>query len=510
MPFPPVSPSKICARIKALRFVLPIAIAVVSLSTAVHAQFGASLRGTVADATGAVIPGATVTLTNKGTNETKKAVSDGSGIYTFNALAPGDYRVVAERDGFQKKEVSQVVLIPEQPNALDIQLQVGSAQLTVTVNGSAAPLLDTDTATVSSTISSDQIQHMPSYNRDVFQLAQLTPGVFGDASQGSGGGSLALPGNQGPGGSSSGSAGIFQTENGPQIQTRGGQYETNGITIDGISTVSAVWGGTSVITPSEDSVGDMKIVSNSYDASVGRFSGGQIQVTTKSGTNSLHGSLFFKASRPGLNAYQRWNGVGSDVSGTPASRGLNKDDTRTNNDGGSLGGPIWKNRIFAFFNFEQSPQSDSTTAQAWYETSEFDTSGAEPSSIASSYLTYKGEGVAASSVIAETCASIGLTQGKNCAAVTGGLDVGSPMKNVALGTQDPTWSSSNSPGVGGGLDGVPDLAFYNTVNPTTISQQQYNGRLDAQATQNDHASFAIYWVPTTTLVSGITSSPLHC
>ena len=177
-----------------------------------------------------------------------------------------------------------------------------------------------------------------------------------------------MPGNQGPGGSGSSSSGIFSTENGPQIQTRGGQYETNGITIDGISTVSAVWGGTSVITPSEDSVGDMKIVSNSYDASVGRFSGGQMQVTTKAGTNSLHGSLFFKASRPGLNAYQRWNGVGSEHAGTPASRGLNKDDTRTNNDGGSLGGPIWKDRIFAFFNFEQSPQANSTTSQAWYET----------------------------------------------------------------------------------------------------------------------------------------------
>ena len=85
--------------------------------------------------------------------------------------------------------------------------------------------------------------------------------------------------------------------------------------IDGISTVSAVWGGTSIITPSEDSVDNLKVVSNSYDAENGRFSGAQIQVSTKSGTNQLHGSAFFKASRPGLNAYQRWNGVGSDQTG---------------------------------------------------------------------------------------------------------------------------------------------------------------------------------------------------
>ena len=116
------------------------------------------------------------------------------------------------------------------------------------------------------------------------------------------------------------------------------------------------------------------MVSNSYDAEVGRFSGGQIQVTSKSGTNEVHGSAFFKASRPGLNAYQRWNGLGSDVAGTAASRGLNRDESRFNNYGGSLGGPFWRNRIFGFFNYETSPYSASSTAQGWYETSQFDSS----------------------------------------------------------------------------------------------------------------------------------------
>src|SRR5581483_10897833 len=110
------------------------------------------------------------------------------------------------------------------------------------------------------------------------------------------------------------------------------------------------------------SVSNVKVVSNSYDAESGRFSGGQIQVTSKSGTNDLHGSLFFKASRPGLNAYQRWNGLGSNHAGDAASRGVNRDENRFNNYGGSLGGPIWKNKIFAFFNVETSPLSASTTA----------------------------------------------------------------------------------------------------------------------------------------------------
>src|SRR6202034_1526213 len=285
---------------------------------------------------------------------------------------------------------------------------------------------------------------MPSFNRDVFQLAQLAPGVFGDASQQAGGGAFNLPGNQGPGGTPGGSGGIFSTENGPQIQSAGGQYETNSVTIDGISTVSAVWGGASVITPSEDSVQDMKIVSNSYDAENGRFSGAQIQVTSKGGTNNLHGSAFFKASRPGLNAYQAWNGLGSDQPGTPEQRGLNRNDARFNNYGGSLGGPIWKNKIFAFFNWETSPLTEVGTAQGWYETSQFDSSAAPAGSVAATYLSFPGNAVSASGIIPRSCSSIGLVQQApgvvgNCNAIgpngSQGLDIGSPLKN-GVGLRD--------------------------------------------------------------------------
>jgi hypothetical protein len=467
------------------------------LLPAARAQFRGSIRGVVNDPQGALIPGATVTLTNTETNEKRISTSDGSGIYNFNALPPGHFQITVEKQGFQTQVVEDYQIIPEQPNALNLQLQLGQASQTVTVNGSEVAVLDTETASLSGTISSNQIQHLPSYNRDVFQLAQLAPGVFGDGSQSSGGGTNALPGNQGPGGSGSSQAGLFATENGPQIQARGGQYETNSISIDGISTVSAVWGGVSVITPSEDSVQDVKVVSNSYDAEVGRFSGGQIQVTTKSGTNQLHGSAFFKASRPGLNAYQRWNGVGSEISGTAAARGLNRDESRFNNYGGSLGGPIIKDRLFAFFNWETSPFSASSTAQGWYETSQFDASAAPAGSVAAKYLSYKGEGVAASGLIQRTCTSIGLTEGVNCATTTAGLDIGSPLKS-GLGQLDPSYGgSTNQPGIGGGLDGVPDLAYFNTLNPSNTTQSQYNGRMDANVTQKDHASFAIYWVPVT-------------
>lgn len=463
------------------------------LPSVLHAQFRASLRGVVTDSTGAVVPGATVTLTNKATNETQTAKSDANGFYIFNALPAADLSLRVEAPGFQSKLLAKVVIIPEQLNSLNVEMQVGEVASTVTVRETTRAL-DTETATVSATITSDQIQHLPSFNRDVFQLAQLAPGVFGDAAQSGGGGTFNNPGNQGPGGSGGGSS-IFSTENGPQIQTRGGQYETNGITVDGISTVSAVWGGTTVITPSEDSIDNMKVVSNSYDAENGRFSGALIQVQSKSGTNALHGSLFFKASRPGLNAYQRWNGPGSNKSGTAAERGVNRDNNRFNQYGGSLGGPIWKNKIFAFFNYESSPLAGTLTSQGWYETPQFLALAFPNGSIASKYATFPGEGVSSNALVARTCASIGLSEGVNCATLAGGLDLGSPLK-TGLGMQDLTFGgSSNNPGVGGGLDGIPDLAFFNTVNPTTTSQQQYNGRLDGDITSKDHLTFTIYWVP---------------
>ncbi|HEV2280087.1 MAG TPA: TonB-dependent receptor [Acidobacteriaceae bacterium] len=491
--------------------IIPFCLLVIAVALApnLQAQFRASLRGAVTDPSGAVIPDATVTLTDTQTNATQTTTSNAEGVYTFNGLAPAPYKLSVSHAGFETKVFNQVEIIPEQANQLNLQLQISQAQTTVTVSGTTHGL-PTENATLSATISSNEIQHMPSYNRDVFQLAQLTPGAIADASRASGGGTYNLPGNQGPGGSSSGNAGIFATENGPQVQDLGSQYETNGISIDGISTTSAVWGGTSIITPTEDSVQDMHVVANAYDAEYGRFSGAQIQVTTKSGSNTVHGSAFFKASRPGLNAFQRWNGTNSNqpascAPGTPvtkkclaASRGVNRDVSRFNNWGGSLGGPFWRNKLFGFFAFETSPFSSSSTAQGWYETTQFDQSGAVPGSIASKYLSYKGEGAASSAILNKNCGDAGLTEGVNCRTVAGGLDIGSPLK-TGLGHQDLTYGgSSSTPGVGGGLDGVPDIAFFNTVNPTKTSQIQYNGRLDANVTGKDHLTFAIYWVPLTT------------
>ncbi len=468
------------------------------LSTPTHAQFRASIQGTVTDPQGGVIPNATLTLLDIDTNRSITASSNSGGVFNFNALAPDHYTLTATAAGFQKQVIQNVPINPEQASSVNVTMAVGDVNTTVNVAGDTLPAIDTETATISGNITADQIQHLPSSGRDVFQLAQLAPGVFGDGSR-SAGGAATLPGTQT--GTSSGGSGIFATENGPQINSNGGQFETNGITIDGISTVSAVWGGASVITPTEDSVGNVKVVSNQYDAENGRFSGANIQITSKTGTNQFHGSAFFRAQRPGLNAYQRWNGAGTynylnsdGTIRTPEERGLLRESTRANQIGGSIGGPIWKDRLFAFFAYETQRDSSSKPANTWFETPAF--RGSSPAnSISSVYNNFAGAAPAGASQIDQNCATAGLVEGVNCRTIPGqGLDIGSPLK-TALGTQDPTYASVNNPGVGGGLDGAADIAFYQTQNPTTTVGQQFNGRLDADATKKDHIAFAIYWVP---------------
>jgi hypothetical protein len=486
------------------------AVVLLLIAPLAHAQYRTSIQGTVTDTTGALIPGATLTLTDLGTNEKQVRTSNDAGIFNFNALPADTFSLVVEMNGFQKKVLDKLQLNPEQANSINVQMEVGSAAQTVTVDASTAPAIDTETADNGRAISENEVQHMPTFQRDVTGLIQLAPGVIADGSQQAGGGGFQAPGTQtgassGGGGNLGHSSSIFATENGASANTNGGQFETNGYTVDGISTVSAVWGGSTVITPSEDSVSNVKIVTNAYDAENGRFSGAITEITSKSGTNNLHGSFFLQINRPGLNAYQRWNGPSSveafdPTTGaklTPGARGLLRDEDRYNQLGGSIGGPIWKNRVFAFFNYEGQSQTVPQTSTQWFPTAAI-TGLAPASSIASTYLNFKGAGVLGTVIASVNCADAGLVEGVNCRTIPGqGLNIGSPLTS-GLGTQDLTYVSNNTPGVGSGLSNVADITQYSISNPTSSDFKQYNGRLDADVTQKDHASFAIYWVPATT------------
>ncbi len=245
--------------------------------------------------------------------------------------------------------------------------------------------------------------------------------------------------------------------------------------------------GSTVITPDPDSVANVRVVANDYDAENGRFSGSQTMVTSKSGTNQIHGSLFIGIHRPGLNAYQKYSG-----GGTPE-----KDTARFNQYGGSVGGPIWKNRVFAFFDYESAPQHTTTVGTGWYDTAAFDALG-PANSIASDYLTFPGAGVVSTGIVTanESCTDIGLVEGVTCNTIAGqGLNIGSPLTSP-LGTQDLTSSGTfSNPGVGSGLTNVADIADFITASPYTSYYKAYNGRLDADVTKEDHVAFAIYWIP---------------
>jgi hypothetical protein len=464
-----------------------------------RAQYRASIQGVVTDPEGAVVSGATLTLTNLDTNQALTATTDENGVYNFNALPSSRFTLTVEKIGFKKKVLEKVGVIPEQANALNIQLELGQVTESITVSGDSTPLMDTETASLSGVVNSNQIQHLPSFGRDVLKLAQLAPGSIADGSQAGGGSdNYNLPGTQTGGGQSGGADGIFKTENGAQVISAGQQTENNGISIDGISTTSAVWGGATIITPSEDSVDSIKVITNSYDAEDGRFTGTQLQITSKSGTNDIHGSLFITTHQPGLNAHQPFNGAGNSVT---------KDANKFEQFGGSVGGPIRKNKLFAFFNYETVRQPTSNVqGNGWYETPAF-AALAPSGSIASKFLSFPGNGVVGTLNPNGTCASAGLTEGVNCKTIPGqGINVGTPL-TTGLGKQDLGWTDSNHPGCGGagtgcGTPGSPlgtvaDLANYNTINPTTFTATQYNGRLDANVTGKDQITFAIYWVPLT-------------
>src|SRR6185369_6269912 len=197
-----------------------------------------------------------------------------------------------------------------------------------------------------------------------------------------------------------------------------------------------------------------------------------------------------KVDRPGLNAYQRYD----------PNNNSQRNTSRFNQIGGSLGGPILHNRLFGFFAYETIRNSLTATGGGWYETPAFDQMSSA-GSIASQYLTLPGAGAVYSKILEgpsdnHACADIGLVQGVNCNWIQNqGLDIGSPLR-IGLGLQDPSFKSPNgsvyTPGLGGdgsgsvaNLDGSPDIMFVSTLNPTTQTNQQYNGRVDFQLTGRD-------------------------
>ena len=280
----------------------------------VRAQVAAGeMTGLVKDQAGAAVPGATVTVTDVNTNRRRVVTSSAEGVYTVPSLAPGDYRVDVELTGFRSVRRAGIHLATGEKARIDFDLAVGniSEQVTVTAD---APMLRAVTASLGNVVEHEQVVQLPLNGRTFIMLAALAPGV-------------ALPPN---------------TQL-PRIN--GGRPRTNEYLFDGISVLQPEPGQVAFF-PVIDAIQEFKIESNSPPAEFGRFNGGVINLTTKSGTNVFHGSGFEFFRNQSLNArnfFQSTNPV--------------KPDYKRNQFGGTFGGPVAADRTFFFADYQGQRQS---------------------------------------------------------------------------------------------------------------------------------------------------------
>ncbi len=279
-----------------------------------------SIQGTVTDQNGAVVPNASITITNKATGQSSKISSGGSGSYASGALIPGDYEVRIEAKGFR----TQVLTIPVQVG----NIATGSAKLTVGTSNevvevtSSAVTINTEQATVQGVLSTEQIENLPINGRNFLDLAQLEPGV-----------QIQDGGNFDP------------TKNGFSSISFGGRFgRTARIEVDGIDISDETVGTTTQNLPAS-SIAEFQVSQSSLDLSTELTSSGAVNVVTRSGTNKWHGQAFYLFRDHSMAA----NIANTDV---PFQR---------NNFGGQLGGPIFKNRLFFFVDAERLKQDEIET-----------------------------------------------------------------------------------------------------------------------------------------------------
>ncbi len=485
--------------------------ALLALPIAAMAQFGGRLGGTVQDSSGAVIPGATVTLTNTATHQAKTATTGGDGAYIFTELPPGAYHVVANAPNFKAASIDNLSIAAETPRNTNITLTTGGTSDTVTVDANAQPTLQTSDASIGNTLSSETLQRLPASGGDVYELLRTAPGITGDSARSGSGGAVFLPNGAGAGQSNSG---IFQTENQIQISAAGQQVGANNYMIDGVSVNSLGQAGAAVVTPNQESVAQMTVLSTSYSAEDGRNSGAQVKIVSKSGTNAIHGSAYFRYDEPGLNSYNRTLQLGDSLAGPPIRVNNKQRDYAA-----SLGAPIVKDKLFLFASYEGYKSRNNTFVNQFVETPAYDAAvlAQRGSTVTGTILNSSGVTPRIARILAPTCSYFqavnnSLTKmngntykGYPCQIVGNGIDIGSfgtgtngtyfsTASNLAITTEIGTNPNPTVPvyTYGAGLDGVADLQYAQLLLPQHTHASQYNGRMDWYATQRDQFAFSVY------------------
>ncbi|MEP6922693.1 MAG: TonB-dependent receptor, partial [bacterium] len=446
---------------------------------------------TVTDSGGGLVPDAQVTLANNETGKSQSTTASNDGFYRISGLPPGSYTLTAEKAGFKKQVLEKVVVEAEVSQGIDIVLSTGEVSETVTVSAETELTMETENGNVSRAITTQEIRQLPQAGRDPYELLRLTPGIFGTGARAAGGQSLGFPngpGNDpnvaGPGGSSTS---IFQTENQVPISANGQRVSNNNYTVDGVSVNSLGFGGAAVVTPNQESVREVRVLSSSYSAEDGRNSGAQVKVVSLSGSNDFHGSAFFKYNDPGLNAFNKFG----DINGGPVVRVEN----RFRQFGGSLGGPLYlprfgeggpstiggKDKTFFFFSFEALRNKTNNPVSRWVETPQYRqlVQQLRPGSVTARVFASPGITPRIISVLPTTCGVFG-NDPNRCRVVPGGLDIGSITG--ARGQYVPF-----SAPTGGGFDGIPDIQLVQIADPDSTRGLQLNPRVDFNLGKNQIA-----------------------
>lgn len=296
-----------------------------------------SLRGVVSDAKGAVLQGATVTINDPQHGFTRTVKTDGQGEYQFLQLQPSTYNITVNATGFAIMKQDKVQLLVSVPSTLDFSMQVQGQAITVEVTGEATHVNTTD-ATMGNAFESKQIVELPFEGRNPVEILSLQAGV-----------TYTNP--------SSGTAidNMFDTRAG---STNGGRSDQTNITLDGVNNndQSNGFAFQGALRSTLDSVEEFRVTTSNSNADEGRSSGAQVQLITKSGTNSFHGTAE-ELNRSNIGEANDWfnlqSQVGSGLKNIPPF-------LRRNTYGASLGGPIKKDKVFFFLNWERQVQHEST------------------------------------------------------------------------------------------------------------------------------------------------------
>jgi len=302
-----------CKRL--IRAASAVAVAILG-STVAWAGITGMISGLIVDQSGAVVPGVTVTITEQATELQTAAVSDDKGFYSFPSLAVGTYDLTVQHPGFRDFVEKSIRIDANSAIRIDIKLQLGAVTDTVTVK-SEDLRIETQSTQMGEVIESQQITSAPLNGRSYLDLLTLQPGV-----------------NPYQGNSTTGGGEGVQSMN-------GGRPNSNGFMVNGADAEEKMQNAPGIV-PNLDSIAEFRIITNNFNAEYGNYSGGQVNVVTKSGTNEYHGDLFDFLRNTDLDAKNFFS----------ADRGV----FIQNQFGGTVGGPIRRNKIFWFGDFEGTRQ----------------------------------------------------------------------------------------------------------------------------------------------------------